>query len=256
MDHQNKRGFIFFDMDETLGFFRNYDGSMNDQGFPSGIYLRPGIKNLLQTLKKNFFLCVSTAATHNYTKTVLEHSGLFNYFDRIFTRQEFVKLENSLESENEASPSGFEKKYTILMNKFNLTPEQASLGVVIGDNDYDISSDTPDLSTLIIDSLYTPTDIILAFIVDFFNQNEMDYSELGIKVKKLSKKHPISGLESRCFEIEIPESMYHSELDKVEFSVWKKTTGSRRYASKTQKERLIKSHGPAIQLRANRYGLI
>ena len=250
---QQKKGFIFFDMDETLGFFRNYDGSMNDQGFPSGIYLRPGIKNFLQTLQKNFILCVSTAATKNYTKTVLEHSGLLNYFDRVFTRKEFVKLENLSESDNEASPPGFEKLYGKLLNEYNL---QANLGMVIGDNDYDISADTPELSTLIIDSLYAPTDIMLAFIVDFFNKNKMDYSELGIKVKKYSKKHPISGMESSCFEIEIPESFYHAELDKVSFTAWAKVTGSRRYASKTQKERLSKWHGKSLHLKANRYGLI
>lgn len=252
MNHQ-KKGFIFFDMDETLGFFRNYDGSMNDQGFPSGIYLRPGIKNFLQTLQKNFILCVSTAATKNYTKTVLEHSGLLNYFDRVFTRNEFVKLENPSESDNEASPPGFEKQYSILMNEFNL---QANLGMIIGDNDYDISSDTPELSTLIIDSLYAPTDIMLAFIVDFFNKNKMDYSELGIQVKKYSKKHPISGMESNCFEIEIPKSFYHAELDKVKFTSWARVTGSRRTVSKTQKSRLDKWKGKPLQLKANRYGLL
>ena len=98
-----KKGFIFFDMDETLGFFRNYDGSMNDKGFPDGIYLRPGIKSLLKTLKKNFILCVTTAATFKYTDIVLTQAGLSKYFDRVFTRENFVKLENISEKDNEAS---------------------------------------------------------------------------------------------------------------------------------------------------------
>ena len=167
MDY-TKKGFIFFDMDETLGFFRNYDGSMNDQGFPDGIYLRPGIKNLLKFLKQNFIISVSTAATLKYTQHVLQESGLLEYFDNIFTRKQFVRLENASENDNEASPAGFEKRYSILMNYFNINPEFATKGMVIGDNDYDISSDVPELSTLIIDSLYTPTDIILAVIVDYF----------------------------------------------------------------------------------------
>ena len=174
MDQSKKiKGFLFFDMDETLGFFRNYDGSMNNQGFPDGIYLRPGIKNLLKFLKQNFIVSVSTAATSNYTRLVLEQSGLLKYFDNVFTRDQFVKLENSSENDNEASPNGFEKRYSILMDYFNIKPELATMGMVIGDNDYDISSDVPELSTLIVDSLFTPTDVILAIIVDYFNNNEI-----------------------------------------------------------------------------------
>ena len=255
MDHY-KKGFIFFDMDETLGFFRNYDGSMDNQGFPSGIYLRPGIKNLLQTLKNSFILSISTAATAKYTQLVLEQAGLIDFFDKVFTRNEFVRLENSSENDNEASPSGFEKQYSILMNHFNISPEQAIKGIVIGDNDYDISSDTPNLSTLIVDSLYTPIDVILAVIVDYFNQNEMDYSELGINVKKFVKKHPISGLESNCIELEVPESLYATQLDRIEYKPYSKPVSSRRNASQTQRERLTKTKHKPIQLKANRFGLI
>lgn len=255
MDHL-KKGFIFFDMDETLGFFRNYDGSMNDQGFPEGIFLRPGIKNLLKFLKNNFIVSVSTAATLNYTEYVLAQSGLLGYFDNIFTRNQFVKLENASEDDNEASPAGFEKRYSILMKYFNINPEFANKGMVIGDNDYDISSDVPELSTLIIDSLYTPTDVILAVIIDYFNKNEMDYSELGIEVKKFTKKHPISGVSSHCFEVAIPKSLYHAELEKIDVKYTRKHSSSRRYLSKKQKNRLQKPYFPAIQLKANRYGLM
>ena len=243
-------------MDETLGFFRNYDGSMDNQGFPSGIYLRPGIKNLLQTLKSSFILSITTAATKRYTHLVLEQAGLLDFFDKVFTRNEFVRLENSSENDNEASPSGFEKQYSILMNHFNISPEHARKGMVIGDNDYDVSSDIPILSTLIVDSLYTPTDIILAVIIDYFNGNNMDYSELGIKVNHFPKKHPISGLESTCIELEIPENLYATTLDKIEYKPYTKPMSSRRTASQTQKERLSKNKLKPIQLKANRYGLI
>ena len=257
MDQSKKiKGFLFFDMDETLGFFRNYDGSMNNQGFPDGIYLRPGIKNLLKFLKQNFIVSVSTAATSNYTRLVLEQSGLLKYFDNVFTRDQFVKLENSSENDNEASPNGFEKRYSILMDYFNIKPELATMGMVIGDNDYDISSDVPELSTLIVDSLFTPTDVILAIIVDYFNNNEMDYSELGIEVKKYPKKHPISGIESHCIEVAIPKSLYHSELEKIDVKLIKKNILTKRELSKSQRERIQKPYTPAIQLKANRYGLI
>ena len=254
MEHQRK-GFIFFDMDETLGFFRNYDGSMNYKGFPDGIYLRPGIKDLLKTLKENFVLSVTTAATKKYTHFVLEQSGLLECFDHIFTRDQFVKLKNNSEFDNEASPEGFEKQYSLLANQINdnlLNNE----GMVIGDNDYDISSDMPSLPTLIIDSLFMPTDIILAIIVDYFNQNEIDYSELGIDVKKYQKKHPISRIESTCFEVRIPDSLYHSQLEKITIKLPIMRTSSRRDMSKNLQDRIRRSYSPALQLKANRYGLM
>lgn len=253
MDRLDKKGFIFFDMDETLGFFRNYDGSMNEKGFPDGIYLRPGIKSLLNTLKNNFVLSVSTAATKKYTHFVLEQSGLLDCFDYIFTRDQFVKLENNSELDNEASPAGFEKQYSMLINQLN---EKGASGIVIGDNDYDISSDTPGLPTLIIDSLFMPIDIILAVVVDYFNHNDMDYSELGIDVKKFKKKHPITGIESTCFEVKIPDSLYHSQLEKIAIKIPKRRTSSRRDLSKHLHNRIQKSHGPAMFLKANRFGLM
>ena len=183
--NNKKLGFIFFDMDETLGFFRNYDGSMNEQGFPDGIYLRPGIKSLLKYLKKDFILSVSTAATSNYTYLVLEQAGLLEYFDNIFTRDQFVKLENNSESDNEASPTGFEKRYSMLMDYFKEKNQFIAPGMVIGDNDYDISSDLPELSTLIVDSLYTPTDVILAIIVDYFNKMRWITAKLVLMLRNL-----------------------------------------------------------------------
>jgi hypothetical protein len=261
---QQKRGFIFFDMDETLGFFRNYDGSMNDQGFPDGIYLRPGIKNLLKTLKENFILSVSTAATVNYAHKVLEHAGLKQYFDKIFTRDEFVKLENQAENDNEASPSGFTKQYSKIMKFFNIDPKFANFGMVVGDNDYDMSSDIPELSTLIVDSLFIPTDVILAVIIDYFNKNEMDYSELGIEVKKFLKKHPLSGMVSKCIEIDVPESLTHAELEKIDIKLIKDFTVHNRNLSRSQKEiitpppysRNRTTNLQPIRLQANRFGLL
>ena len=137
-----------------------------------------------------------------------------------------------------------------------VNPKLNFKGMVIGDNDYDISSDVPGLPTLIVDSLYTPTDVILAVIVDYFNNNEMDYSELGINVKRYQKKHPISGLESNCIEVAIPESLYHSKLEKIDVTFLRNKVGSRRTISKTQKSRVQKSYHSAIQLKANRFGLI
>ena len=180
---------------------------------------------------------------------------MLNYFDRVFTRHEFVRLENNAENDNEASPSGFEKQYSILMKYFDLSPSHAHNGLVIGDNDYDISSDTPGLSTLIIDSLYTPTEAMIAVIDDYFN-NKNHSKELGIKVKEFNRKHPISGLESKCFEIELPEELYHSELDKIELSKLKRHGSSNRRVTKAQKKSITRLNTKSIQLKANRFGLM
>ena len=84
----------------------------------------------------------------------------------------------------------------------------------------------------------------------------MDYSEVGIDVKKFIKKHPISGVASDCFEVAIPKSFYHAELEKIEVKYIKREVSSRRYLSRKQKNRLQKSYAPAIQLKANRFGLM
>lgn len=202
-------------MDETLGFFRNYDGSMNDQGFPEGIYLRPGIKPVLTELRKEYHLSITTAATRPYTKKVLEKADLLNFFDGIFTRHDFVQLEAGEEEAGEASPGGYMKQYSILMNYYGIPIEQAPFGLVLGDNDYDVSCDVPHLSTIIVDSLYVPVTILQALIVDFFAHNPMNYEEFGIEVATSTKKHPLTGLESTAMEIHCPAGILEKELVRV-----------------------------------------
>lgn len=209
-------GFIFFDMDETLGFFRNYDGSMNSEGFPNGIFLRRYIKEILEKLNKEFLLFITTAATENYTRAVLEHSDLAKYFHGIFTRNNFVKLENATDANKEASPGGYEKRYGRLMKNFGIKMEDAMHGIVIGDNDYDISCDVPNLKTLIIDSLFIPADILNMVIRDIFNNKNLDYPDLDLKVIQKIQKHPIAELETTIFEIECPENLLSIELEKID----------------------------------------
>ena len=79
---------------------------------------------------------------------------------------------------------------------------------------------------------------------------------MGIEVKKYPKKHPISGIESHCIEVAIPKSLYHSELEKIDVKLIKKNILTKRELSKSQRERIQKPYTPAIQLKANRYGLI
>ena len=212
-------GFIFFDMDETLGFFRNYDGSMNSEGFPNGIYLRRYIKDILEKLNKEFLLFITTAATFNYTKAVLEHADLAKYFHGIFTRNDFVKLENATDANKEASPGGYEKRYGRLMKNFGIKIDDAVHGLVLGDNDYDISSDVPALRTLIVDSLFIPADILNTVIRDIFANKSLDYSDSGLKIIKKIQRHPIANLESNIFEIECPEHLLSVELQKIDITL-------------------------------------
>ena len=209
-------GLIFFDLDETLGFFRNYDGSMNSEGFPTGIFLRKYIRDILEKLNKDFVLFITTAATLNYTKAVLEHSQLTSYFHGIFTRNDFVKLENATDANKEASPGGYEKRYSRFMKHYGFKLEDAIHGLVIGDNDYDISCDVPGLHTFIVDSLFIPADILYTIIRDVYDKKELNYSDLGIKIIKKNQKHPIADLETTIFEIECPESLLSIELEKID----------------------------------------
>lgn len=209
-------GFIFFDMDETLGFFRNYDGSYNTEGFPNGIFLRRYVKEILEKLSKDFILFLTTAATLNYTKAVLEHSDLRKYFHRIFTRNDFVKLEDMGDAKKEASPGGYEKHYGLIMKHFGIKMNDAVHGLIIGDNDYDISCDVPKLRTFIVDSLFVPSDILYTIIRDIFDKKDLNYADLGIKIFKKIQKHPISEIETEIFEIECPENLLAIELEKVD----------------------------------------
>jgi hypothetical protein len=202
-------------MDETLGFFRNYDGSMNSEGFPNGIFLRRYIKDVLESLNKDFILFITTAATLNYTKKVLEHSNLTKYFHGIFTRNDFVKLENIVDATKEASPGGYEKRYSRIMKHFGIKMTDVVHGLVIGDNDYDISCDVANLRTLIIDSLFVPADILQTIIRDIIGNKELIYDDLGIKIIKKTQKHPIANLETEIFEIECPESLI-LDLERVD----------------------------------------
>ena len=203
-------------MDETLGFFRNYDGSMNTEGFPNGIFLRRYIKDILEKLNKDFILFLTTAATLNYTKAVLEHSDLRKYFHRIFTRNDFVKLENATDANKEASPGGYEKRYSRIMKHFGIKMNDAVHGLIIGDNDYDISCDVPELRTFIVDSLFVPADILYTIIRDIFDKKQLNYDELGIKLITKTQKHPIADLETDIFEIECPDNLLAIELEKVD----------------------------------------
>ncbi len=209
-------GFIFFDMDETLGFFRNYDGSMNSEGFPNGIFLRRYVKEILEKLNKDFILFLTTAATVNYTKSVLEYADLRKYFHRIFTRNDFVKLENATDANKEASPGGYEKHYGRIMKHFGISMQDAVHGLIIGDNDYDISSDVLQLRTFIVDSLFIPADILYTIIRDIFDRKELNYDDLGIKIYKKTQKHPIADIETEIFEIECPDNLLAIELEKVD----------------------------------------
>lgn len=209
-------GFIFFDMDETLGFFRNYDGSMNSEGFPNGIFLRRYIKDILEKLNKEFLLFITTAATENYTRAVLEHSDLKRYFHGIFTRNNFVKLENATDANKEASPGGYEKRYARIMKYFNIKMEDAIHGLIIGDNDYDISCDVPNLRTFIVDSLFIPADILNTVIRDIFAKKDLTYSDLELKIIQKTQKHPIADLETTIFEIDCPENLLSIELEKID----------------------------------------
>lgn len=210
-------GFIFLDMDETLGFFRNYDGSMNSEGFPNGIFLRRYIKEILEKLNKDFILFLTTAATLNYTKSVLEYADLRKYFHRIFTRNDFVKLENpDTDANKEASPGGYEKHYGRIMRHFGISMEDAIHGLIIGDNDYDISCDVLQLRTFIVDSLFVPADILYTIIRDIFDRKDLTYDKLGIKITKKTQKHPIADIETEIFEIECPDNLLAIELEKVD----------------------------------------
>ena len=171
-------------MDETLGFFRNYDGSMNSEGFPTGIFLRKYIRDILEKLNKDFVLFITTAATLNYTKAVLEHSKLTSYFHGIFTRNDFVKLENATDANKEASPGGYEKRYSRIMKHYGIKMEDAVHGLVIGDNDYDISCDVPGLHTFIVDSLFITADILYTIIRDVYDKKELNYCNFGIYILK------------------------------------------------------------------------
>ena len=203
-------------MDETLGFFRNYDGSMNTEGFPNGIFLRRYIKDILEKLSKDFILFLTTAATLNYTKAVLEHSGLRKYFHRIFTRNDFVKLEDMGDANKEASPGGYEKHYGLIMKHFGIKMHESVHGLIIGDNDYDISCDVPELKTFIVDSLFVPADILYTIIRDIFDKGDLNYSDTGIKIIKKKQKHPIADIETEIFEIECPDNLLAVELDKID----------------------------------------
>ena len=84
---------------------------------------------------------------------------------------------------------------------------EAVNGLIIGDNDYDISCDVPELKTFIVDSLFVPTDILYTVIRDFFDKKDLNYDELGIKIIKKTQKHPIAEIETQIFEIECPDSL-------------------------------------------------
>ncbi len=203
-------------MDETLGFFRNYDGSMNTEGFPNGIFLRRYVKEILEKLSKDFILFLTTAATLNYTKVVLERSDLRKYFHRIFTRNDFVKLEDMGDANKEASPGGYEKHYGLIMKYFGIKMSDAIHGLIIGDNDYDISSDVPELRTFIVDSLFVPADILYTIIRDIFDMKDLNYADLGIKMFRKTQRHPITDIETQIFEIDCPENLLAIELEKVD----------------------------------------
>lgn len=209
-------GYIFFDMDETLGFFRNYDGSMDSEGFPKGIYLRHNVKEMLKKLNNDFLLFVTTAATVSYTRVVLEHADLAKYFHGIYTRTDFVKLENEGDANKEASPGGYEKRYSLIMKHFDIKMEQSNYGLVIGDNDYDTSCDVPGLKTLIVDSLFIDSELLYSIIIDIFKNNPLKkYEELGIRAFEKTQKHPIVDLESDNFELECLVDFKPVELDEV-----------------------------------------
>lgn len=228
-------GFIFFDMDETLGFFRNYDGSMNSEGFPTGIFLRRYIKDILEKLNKDFVLFITTAATLNYTKAVLDHSDLAKYFHGIFTRNDFVKLENATDANKEASPGGYEKRYSRIMKHYGIKMNDAVHGLIIGDNDYDISCDMPGLRTFIVDSLFVPADILNTVIRDIFDNKNFAYDDLGIKILTKESKHPIANLETTVYEIECPDNLLSIELEKLEIIL----SDKEKLEMKVQQEEII-----------------
>jgi len=219
-------GFVFFDMDETLGFFRNFDGALDDAGFPHGIYLRANIREILQELRKSFLIIVTTAATKTYTLNMLSLAGLADLFFGIFTREDFVKLMDSGNGNGngntgDASPEGYEKHYSIPMRQHGISLEQARNGVIIGDNDFDISSDVSGLSTIILDSLYIPANFIRTLIEDFFRESppSLDYTAQGIGVRKMQKRHPITHMETWVFDITYPEDLYDTRLEYIKAAV-------------------------------------
>lgn len=81
---------ICWDLDETLGFFRNMISARNNQGFPhpedSYTFRRDIIKTLNRLSSKNYRHVVTSSAKLSYSEKVIQAVCLDAYFDHVFGR--------------------------------------------------------------------------------------------------------------------------------------------------------------------------
>ena len=117
---------ICWDLDETLGGFRNLDPELKELGLPWGV--RHGIHESLARLSaEGFTHVVATSSVEDYAETILKLTGLRDHFAAIFDRETMSKTD-------------WGKTYRPIADHFGLSEEAAlERMLVVGDR----SSDKP-----------------------------------------------------------------------------------------------------------------
>lgn len=86
---------MVLDLDETLIHAKAHNFHKSCVQIPVQIFnknalvyilLRPGLREFLDTMKKYYTLYVYTASEKTYAETILAKFGLYDYFEKIFSR--------------------------------------------------------------------------------------------------------------------------------------------------------------------------
>jgi hypothetical protein len=137
---------IFWDMDETLGFFRHFADYDKEDDVPENIAKfgrKEGIENLLQKLISDGFThYVTTSGVEEYAKLALNVTGLSKYFRKLFPRE---KICHDL-------GLGFygEKDYRVPLKDLGITDERAGSDVlIIGNSESDVPYNMKEIVSII-----------------------------------------------------------------------------------------------------------
>jgi HAD superfamily hydrolase (TIGR01509 family) len=81
------KGIKDFDVEELSKDFSQTKRKLINENLEEEVYIIPGLENFLEYLKKeNKRMVVVTSSNYDYVKVVLEHFGLFDYFEKVYDR--------------------------------------------------------------------------------------------------------------------------------------------------------------------------
>ena len=117
---------LLWDLDYTLGNFDCIVCELGDMILPDGapikIQVREHIHETLQELSKDYFSVITTRSSKTYAQIALERSGLYSYFENVYTKEQLCDNITAL------------KNYCVVFEDFGYSQDMAKeQAIIIGD---------------------------------------------------------------------------------------------------------------------------